>query len=371
MLNEELRAPLLLLALTVGKIAATSASIGSWGSGGILAPVLMIGACFGALFGEAAEVAFPQLAIQPGAFGLVGMAALFASVTRASMSSIVMVFELSGSYELILPLLLGAVISALVTDAIHPGSYYELMVSRRGLSLLPEHHVDLMQSVRVAEVMGRDVPKVFADESLEDLAGHVAATHHHGFLVVARDDPDRIVGMVTLSDLEKARSAARPATTEIAEICTRPVECTEPDESASVALERMGRLGIERMPVVRPEDRGHAIAFVRQADLARAYYLALNRERAQKDVHAKLRLRELTGQEIIEVRVPPGAQLVGRTLREAALPKESIVVAIRRAGRTLFPHGDTTLEAGDVVVANVAPGFGPRLRAQLTAPRAQ
>jgi len=361
-LNEELHAPLLLAALTVGKIVATSASIGSWGSGGVLAPVLMIGATFGALFGEAMQLAVPQLSIQPGAYALVGMAALFAGVTRAAMSPIVMVFELSGSYEMILPLLLGAVIAILVADAIQPGSYYELMVARRGLSFVPMHEVDLMQSVSVQEVMDRDVPRVHAEETVQDLTDHVLTSHHHGFVVVPRSDPGRMVGIVTLTDLERARQASCPPTTTLLDICHRNVHCADPGEPASAALERMGRLRIERMPVVRSDAPDHPIGFVRQGDLARAYYMALNRERTQKQVHAKLRLRDLTGQEIVEVRMPKGSRLGGKTLREARLPQESIVVAIRRNGRTLFPHGDTTLEPGDTVVANVAPGFGSRFR---------
>lgn len=369
-LNEDLRSPLLLLALLVGKLLATSASIGSWGSGGILAPVLMMGAIFGALFGEGVQVLLPGLDTQPGAYALVGMAALFAGVTRAPMSSIVMVFELSGSYEMILPLLIGAVIATLVADLIHPGSYYEQMVARRGLSLMPMHEVDLLQSVRVSEVMDRSVPRVFAEETLHDLSEHLLASHHHGFVVTPRDDPDRMVGIVTLSDLERSRHDGVPPTTPLADICRTEVHCAQPDEAASTVLERMGRLGIGRMPVVLASAPDRPVAFVRQTDLARAYYLALNRERQQKQVHAALRLRELTGQEIIELRVPEGAALAGVSLREARLPSDCIVVAIRRGGRTLFPHGDTTMEAGDVVVANVAPGFGPRFRALLVSPPA-
>lgn len=368
-LNEELRAPLLLAALTIGKLIATSASIGSWGSGGILAPVLMIGATFGALFGEAMQVLVPQLPIQAGAYALVGMAALFAGVTRAAMSSIVMVFELSGSYEMILPLLLGAVIATLVADLIQPGSYYELMVARRGLSLIPMHEADLLQSVKVSEVMDRDVPKVYAEETVRDLTDHVLSSHHHGFVVVPRSDPERMVGIVTLTDLERARRGECPPTTTLLEICNRHVHCADPEEPASAVLERMGRLRIERMPVIRSNAPDRPVAFVRQGDLARAYYMALTRERTQKELHAQLRLRDLTGQEIVEVRMPTGARLSGKSLHEARLPQESIVVAIRRNGRTLFPHGDTTLEPGDTVVANVAPGFGARFR-ELLAERA-
>ncbi|MEX2501516.1 MAG: TrkA C-terminal domain-containing protein, partial [Trueperaceae bacterium] len=106
---------------------------------------------------------------------------------------------------------------------------------------------------------------------------------------------------------------------------------------------------------------------VQHSDLARAYYVAIQRERSQERLQERLRLRDLTGQEIVEVTVPRGAALVGMRLRDARLPRESIVVAVRRDGATLFPHGDTAFEPNDTVVANVAPGHGPRFRALVTA----
>ncbi len=365
-LNEQTVAPLLLAALLVGKMLATAASIGSWGSGGIFAPVLLVGAAFGALVGEAAQWALPAWDLRAGPYALVGMAAVFAGVTRAPMSSIVMIFEVSGSYELILPLLLAAVIATLGADLLHPESFYDLMLSRRGLSLLRMREIDLLQTVRVGEVMDRDVPTVFAEDTLRDLAENLVASHHHGFVVVSRSTPERMVGIVTLTDLERARREGLEPTTPLRDVCTCGVAYATPDEPASDALERMGRLGIGRMPVVASDDASRPVGFVRQTDLARAYYMAVSRERTQDELHEELRLRDLTGQEIVEVRVPRGAALAGRSLREAGLPKESIIVAVRRGGRTVFPHGDTTLEVGDTIVANVAPGFGATFRGLVT-----
>lgn len=367
-LNEELRAPVLLAGLLLGKMLATGASIGSWGSGGIFAPVLMVGATFGSLFGSSAQALLPNLALRPGAYALVGMAAVFSGVTRAPMSSIVMIFEISGSYEMILPLLLSAVIATLGADLLHPESFYQLMLSRRGLSLMRLREVDLLQTVTVGEVMDREIPTVFAEDTVRDLAEELVASHHHGFVMVPRADPERMVGIVTLSDLERARRESLPPTTPLASVGRVRVFTAVPDEAASEVLERMARLTIGRMPVVDPQRRDRPIGFVRQGDLARAYYLALQRERSQEELSERLRLRDLTGQEIVEVRVPRDAGLAGASLREARLPKECIVVAVRRQGRTLFPNGDTTLEPGDTVVANVAPGFGPSFRSLMTAP---
>ncbi|MFN2323627.1 MAG: chloride channel protein [Trueperaceae bacterium] len=365
-LNEDLSAPVLLAGILLGKILATGASIGSWGSGGILAPTLMIGAAFGSLFGEGARALFPTLAIRPGAFALVGMAAVFAGVTRAPMSSIVMVFELSGSYQMILPLLLAAVIATLAADLMHTDSYYEMMLSRRGLHLMRARDTDLLQTVTVGEVMARDVPTVAAEDTVRDLADALVASHDHGFVVTPRAEPERMIGIVTLTDLEQVRRDDLPDTTLIREVCRCDVQCAHLEEPASAVLERMAALGIGRMPVVRRNAPDRPIGVVRQTDLARAYYLAVRRERTQDELDGRLRLRDLTGQEIVEVKVPRGARLAGASLREARLPHDTIVVAIRRGTRTLFPHGETTIEPGDTVVANVAPGFGPSFRTLIT-----
>ncbi len=354
---------MVLLMLAAAKTVATGASFGSWGSGGIFAPVLFVGSSLGSAFGQIGERVFPSLVHDYGAFALVGMAAVLSGVTRAPMSSIVMIFELSGSYNLILPLLLAAVIATLTTDLFGQESIYHVILSRRGQNLFRLREIDLLQTITVREVMDSEVPVMFEDSTLADLAEHTARTHHHGFVVGTREDPERLLGVVTLSDLERARQSGWPLTTTVGRACTRDVATALPHQTASTVLERMAERGIGRMPVVDPADPGHVIGFVRQSDLARAYYLALERERLREESSEALRLRDLTGQEIVEVRVGRDTPLAGRTLREAGFPQASIVVAIRRRGRTLFPHGDTTLEPGDMVVASVAHGRSAAFRA--------
>ncbi len=351
-----------LLVITFGKMLAMGISLGSWHSGGIFAPILFIGAAFGLAFGYSVSALFPHLAITPGAFALVGMAAVFAGAERAPMSTIVMVFEMSNDYQLILPLLLAAVIATLIADVLHPESIYHVMLSRKGQSLLRMRQGDLLQTVLLDEVMDKDVPTVFADDTIEHFAETITESHHHGFVVLDREDPEHFIGIITLSDLEKARREGRSLSTELKYICQQTVYTALPSEAISEVLERMAQYEIGRMPVVSPQDRIKAIGFVRQSDLARAYYQAVQRHRHLEEQEEAVRLRDLTGQEIIEVKLRQDCKLAGLTLREAKLPKESIVVAIRRNGKTIFPHGDTRLEPGDTVVANVAPGFGQNFR---------
>ena len=357
-----------LLALLLIKALATSVSLASWASGGVFAPLLFIGAATGAAFAQVANQFGAGVAT--GAFALVGMGAVFTGATRAPISTIVMMLELSDGYALILPLLLAAVIANLLADALHPESIYQLVLSRRGLSLLRHREHDLLQTVTVREVMQPQVPTIPADSNLADLETALAGSHHHGFVVTTAAKPDSIAGIVTLSDLDSAKFKGAPPRTPVLDIAQVDVHCALPDEPISAVLERMGSLRIGRMPVVDPANRRLAIGLVEQSDLARAYYQALQRQRQLEEDARARRIRDLTGQEIVELKVRRDSPLAGVSLSEAQLPKDSIVVAIRRRGKTLFPHGDTTLAVGDVVVACVAPGLSRRFREQFEDRRA-
>lgn len=344
---------LLLLAWVVAKLLASGASFGSWGSGGIFAPVLFVGAGVGAAFGQLIAPLFPDLGLSPGAYALVGMAAVMSGVTHAPMSSIVIVFELSGSYSLILPLLLAAVISTLVSDVMKQESIYNVMLSRTGRTLHRLREIDLMQTVSVRELMDRDVPGLVAEQTLGDALERTAALGETAFVVSPRERPGEIAGVITLAELERARRANLPATTPLLDLARPNPPTARPDESAGEALERMARLDLDIMPVVAPHAPTIAVGLVTQSNLVRGYYQALDRERLREQASEEMRLRDLTGQEIVEIRVHPDSALARRTLMEARLPPNCVVVGIRRSGRTVFPKGDTTLEPGDVVVANV------------------
>lgn len=359
---------LLILAWVLAKLLASGASFGSWGSGGIFAPVLFVGAGVGAAFGQLVAPLFPELSLSPGAYALVGMAAVMSGVTHAPMSSIVIVFELSGSYSLILPLLLAAVIATLVSDVMKQESIYNVMLSRTGRTLHRLREIDLMQTVSVRELMDRDVPTLAAEQTLGDALERTATLGETAFVVSTREKPGEIAGVITLAELEQARRANLAATTPLMDLARKNPPAARPDESAGEALERMARLNLDTMPVVAPHAPTVAVGLVTQSNLLRGYYQALNRERQRERANEELRLRDLTGQEIVEVRVHPDSALARHTLMEARLPPNCVVVGIRRSGRTVFPKGDTTLEPGDVVVANVETHRASEFRALFQGP---
>ncbi|HEX7002693.1 MAG TPA: chloride channel protein [Trueperaceae bacterium] len=352
----------LLLAIVIAKTLATSVALAAWLPGGVFAPLLMIGASFGGAFGTVAAGQFPGLELEPGAFALVGMSAVFSAAERAPMSTILLVFEMSGDYQLILPLLLATVVSMLVSELIQSESIYHVMLSRRGLSLQRHRAFDLLQTVQVREVMVDEAPAMPASASLAEAEELMATGGGEAFVLLEPGGGRKVMGVVSRGDLEKARQAGLEDTTPLVKIGTRAVQVAQADDPISEALERMAEHGHNRLPVVDSRDRMTLLGMVRQGDVARAYYRAVQRERSVEHAGERRRLRDLTGQEIVELRIPSDSPLAGKTLREAGLPPWCVIVAIRRRGSTHFPHGNTRLLSGDSVVANVAPGRAAEFR---------
>ncbi|MDR3606138.1 MAG: chloride channel protein [Oligoflexia bacterium] len=133
--------PVWLLTWMAAKIIATSLTLGSGGSGGDLMPSLFIGGALGATLGSFVHSAFPALTMAPGAYGLIGAAALFSAIAQAPMTSIILGFEMGNNYELILPLMVACSISAVISRHIHEGSIYTIKLKERGIDIAQFRHV--------------------------------------------------------------------------------------------------------------------------------------------------------------------------------------------------------------------------------------
>ncbi|MGE5282060.1 MAG: chloride channel protein [Chloroflexota bacterium] len=152
---------LFLLVLLAGKLVATSLTLSIGGSGGVFAPSLFMGAMLGSAFGLAAHELLPGLSGPAGAYGLIGMGAVFAAAGRAPMTAILIIFELTGDYRIMLPLMLAVVIATAVAARLSPESIYTLKLLRRGIDLLHRRSTSPMEAMTVAEAM-RPAPKPIA-----------------------------------------------------------------------------------------------------------------------------------------------------------------------------------------------------------------
>ncbi len=268
--------------LFILKIFTTSLTLGSGGTGGTFTPTLFMGAMLGGTFGHIVNIIFPTMTAPPGAYALAGMAAFFAGAAHAPMTSIIVAFELTGNYQLILPIMLTTVISTLVSQHISPTSMYTTKLVRRGIQprrSVPGQRVDLMSSVTVEEVMSTKVDTVPATMSLEELMERFAETHRHGFPVL--DEAEELAGIVSIKDLDNAMTKSKITGRMVADIATTDVLVTYPFEPMGVALQRLGMREISRLPVVEEMGSRKIVGIVLRTDIVSAYNKAV--ERHHKD----------------------------------------------------------------------------------------
>jgi chloride channel protein, CIC family len=336
-----------LIALMIFKLLLTTISIGGGFVGGVFAPALFIGASAGGAFGLLAARIFPGLGINPEAFALVGMAALLAGAVHAPLTAIILLFEMSNDYHMILPLMFGVAVSLLLSQRLQKDSVYMMGLARHGIRLVRGRDVEVLDSIPVGEIMRTDVTPLPESTPLTDAANILAQTRHHGLPIVNRQG--ELVGILTVTDIDRAVEQDRLT---VAEACTQKVITTTPDQSLSAALRRMSAMGVGRLPVVDPENPRRLVGWLGRADVIRAYDVALTRRTTQRHQEHAVRLDAITpaSVEVADIVVEKNSLMAGRKIGEIAFPSDCVVASIRRKSDVFIPHGQTVIEAGDILV---------------------
>ncbi|MFN3742057.1 MAG: chloride channel protein [Anaerolineales bacterium] len=332
----------LLLILMVAKLILTPLSLGGGFFGGVFAPSLFIGAMLGGAFGQAMAMLFPGLSIEPAAFALVGMAAVLVGAVHAPLTAVLLLFEMTGDYRIILPLMFSVAVSLTISQRVARDSVYTQGLARHGIRLERGRLVDLMSELTVGEVMETNFPALRTSMPLEEAAEMMWRLRRQGLPVL--DEAGNLFGILTTQDL------TRPART-VGEACTRQVEVAYPDETLDEALRRMSRLDVGRLPVLPRDGSRQVIGLLRRSDVIRAYELALTRRQTQQYRQHTARLDALTPPEVqvLELQVAPGSAADGRRLSELNLPPGCVIASLRRGGQVSVPRGGTQLQAGDVL----------------------
>ncbi len=343
------------LVFLVLKMIVTSLTLGSGGSGGIFAPALFMGAMFGTAFELVVNMLFPGVAAPPGAYALVGMAALFAATAHAPLTAVLILFELTGDYKIMLPLMFTVVIATLFAQKLLKGeSIYTLKLTRRGVRLQRGKDVDVLQGVLVNEVMTQDIHTVTKDVNLKGLSRVFNKTRHHGIAIL--DEQGKLWGMVTISDLEYAiHNGKALSTTTVAEIGTpyEKLSVIYPDESIGDALNKMSQRGFGRLPVISRDDSKHLIGLIQRRDIIESYQIARTKRAEIQHRTQRMRIRNIDGTEFVELILKENSPATGKTVGEIAsmLPHECVLISIRREGNVLIPHGETELQTNDRITA--------------------
>ena len=346
-LHDELALSMLLV-LVGAKVVATCLTLGSGGSGGVFAPSLFIGASLGGSFGTLAHSWLPGITAPGGAYALVGMAAVFSAAARAPITAVTILFEMTGDYRIILPLMLATVIATLAANRLQSESIYTLKLARRGIRLERGRDVDVMRSVKVVDVMTRNPVSVDASLPLKKLANEFQTRRVRALPVL---EEGRLYGIVTMQDLSRSISNSGHDNLTVGDAATTNPVTVSPDDSMWRALRRMGPRDLSILPVVAPEDPQSLVAMIRPRDIVRAYNLAMMQrsEITQQVDRARL---ERTGHLVFaDYQVETGSEGDGSRLAQLAIPGATTIVSVQRGDQVLIPKGETLLLAGDRITA--------------------
>jgi CIC family chloride channel protein len=233
-----------LLAVFAGKLVMWCIAIGSGSSGSSLAPLLLVGASAGGLVGTALAHLFPGAGISPGGFAVVGMAATFGAAAGAPFTSMVLAFEITRDYNIILPLMLATVVAHLLARSLYPETLMTEKLARRGILVSQRYEVDLQRTTPVREVMTPMTDTVDAAMPVGDLVRTLRSAGRHAAVVA---DGGRVVGIVTEGDLIRH---PRQATVTVGSIASHDQVCVTPVTTVFDANQRLLQEGVRQLPVI-------------------------------------------------------------------------------------------------------------------------
>ncbi len=269
--------PLLSILLVV-KLLLTAISSASGFVGGIFAPSIFLGAVLGSLYGQAIAYFLPAsipIAASP-AYALVGMAAVLAGTVRAPLTSVLLLFEMTRDYRIVLPLMAAVGLCAWVLDQIDTSKSADRMIMQ--WSGLPAD-IEVLEKIKIAEVMTLNPASVKYSMPLLQAAQFITSGYHHSALVF--DDINHLQGILTTQDIKRILSTPtgdRPfEELTVQNICTSEVLCTFADESLAEALKRMATRDLRQMPVVDRHQPKRVIGMVDRLAITTAYNTALTK----------------------------------------------------------------------------------------------
>ena len=360
-----------LLLLVVLKVIATSITIGSGGSGGIFAPSLFLGATLGGFVGTIVHSLAPGHTASSGAYALVGMGAVAAGAMHAPITSILIIFELTNDYRIILPLMITCIISVLITTRLKRDSIYTQKLSRRGIDISRGQEINVLHSLQVSQVMKSDYERVRADTPLRKLMDLTVSSPHPNFFVV--DSRNCLLGVISIHDVRRIiyeSEALEPIL--VAYDLSSPIHhYFTPNDTLDIVMKAFGEMNIDELPVVNDESEKKLIGTVSKNDVIETY----NQEVFKRDTVTsfssylgslrKFKWVELRdGQIMCEIEVP--GRFVNKSLQdlnlrrrfgiEVILIKQSYDAEKNEKMKTTLPQPQYRFKFGDVILI-----MGPRV----------
>jgi CIC family chloride channel protein len=282
---------LLLFALIFLKILATAITLGSGGAGGVFAPALFIGAMIGGCFGHIANIVLPNHTAAPGAYATVGIGAFLAASTHAPMTAIFLLFEMTGNYRIIVPIMLTSIIGTMVATKFSKDSIDTVDFSREGINIQEGREVAIMKSIRVGKAITEDVDFISERANINHLL-EIFRMAKDSFYFPVVDDSGRMTGIISMQDVKSIlhRAEEERVCYLVGGICSRDVITLTPDDSLYTAMQLFDIKGIEEIPVVEDLENKWVVGMLKRRDVIAAY----NHEVLKKGIAEKAETIRIT-----------------------------------------------------------------------------
>jgi len=253
---------------------ATSITLGSGMPGGLFAPCLFLGAVAGGAYGQILELIFPAAHLSSGAYALVGMGAFLAAATHAPMTAIFLLFEITDSYEVIIPIMLACVIGTSISLHLKKDSLETAELTRLGIDLEAGKERNIMKGLAVGEVMSHRVETIPENMTLRHFSEFIQQTHHTNFPLV--DELGELTGIISVQDfMGVVFEKELMDLVVIKELATKDVITVHAEEDLDAAMRKIGYRNIEQLPVVDRESHRQLHGIISRRDMVSAYNRAL------------------------------------------------------------------------------------------------
>jgi chloride channel protein, CIC family len=259
-----------ILGLILLKPIATSITLGSGWPGGIFAPSIFIGAMVGSGFGRIVEITSPGMGSFSSAYATVGMGAFLAAVTQAPLTSIFLIFEMTQTYQVVVPIMISSVLGSMITQILTGGSLESIEFKRMGIDIEEKLEAGDLGLIRVEDVMTHDIEAIPENTTLRRLIQYIPRSHYTTFPVV--DEKGLLTGIISIQDLrEWIFDESLEDLVVVKEVATLNVITVTPDETLDTVLRRWTKKTVEILPVVESSNSRKIVGLLSRRDLITAY----------------------------------------------------------------------------------------------------
>jgi chloride channel protein, CIC family len=260
--------------LVILKMTATAVTLGSGNAGGVFAPCLFIGAMIGAVFGWGVDRLFPAIGIQAGSYALVGMGAFLAAATHAPMTAIFLLFELTGNYQVIIPIMFTSVLGVMIARRLCSDSLDSLELSRQGINLHRGVEENILNSITVSSVMERDFETLPETMSFAEFMAYFPSSKAQYYPIV--DAEKRLTGVVSFQDIREIMlEEGLEQIVVMKDLAETDLITLNPSDNLTRASQKFGIKDIETIPVVSSYDNRQLLGILKRKDVIDTYNKAV------------------------------------------------------------------------------------------------